>query len=146
MGTFPNKATQFKPGQASHGGRPGLPAEVRKARKENFVALVKMVTARLSMTQEEAAIRDSGPELPMLEVAIARCIERACEGDLFALKYLIECMVGKIPEAETEATTEEHAWVIEKWEQAKHDAKRSVPDTDSVVAEGVPKNPEGIQP
>ena len=89
----------WKPGQSGNpNGRPALPAELRAERKRNMAALIRLVAQYFSLTDEEAERRIAGPEATQLEGVIQGLIKRGKEGDANAAKYLLELMVGKVPE------------------------------------------------
>lgn len=94
--------TPWKKGQSGnpHGRPSTLPAELRKQRRENQAALIRLVISYFALTGEQAAQRLAGPEANQLEECVQGVINRAKEGDSKAFQYLSELICGKIPEAD----------------------------------------------
>lgn len=95
-------------------GRPQLPAELRSERKRNLAALIQLVARHWALTQEESSDRMAMPGITRLEQAVCQQINRACEGDIQALKYMLEIMVGKIPEMDLEELTDEDLRILQR--------------------------------
>ena len=113
--------TPWKKGQSGnpHGSRPTLPAELRKQRRENQAALIRLVISYFALTQEQAAQRLSGPEANQLEECVQGLINKAKEGDAKAFQYLSELICGKIPEADIEKEQVESMTPEERLETMK---------------------------
>lgn len=106
----------FKPGQSGNpAGRVGvLPPEIRRERKQNQAALIRLVSDLLSLPDEEAKERSENPKAPQIEKAVQALIAKAREGDVHAFKYLMELMTGKIPEHDYDGFTEEDIRILNR--------------------------------
>lgn len=105
----------WKPGQSGNpaGTTVKLPSELRQARRENMVGLIRLIHLYVGMPREQAKQRLAGPAALQLEEMVQGQIERAAEGDSRAFQFLIEIMCGKIPEADIE-TPADHLTPREK--------------------------------
>lgn len=106
-------------------GRPALPPEIRLERRKNQANLIKLIAQYFSMTHEEAQKRLDSPKTLQLEEAIQGMIGKAKEGDTNAFKYLIELLVGKIPEAE-EGFTDEDARIVTRVKEVLEEQKATI--------------------
>lgn len=107
----------FKPGHSGNpAGRAGvLPPEIRSQRKKNQAALIQMVSSLLMLTKKEAKKKARDPKRSQLEIATHKLIEQATNyGDLTAYRYLVELMVGKIPEHDYDGFTEEDIRILNR--------------------------------
>lgn len=124
----------WKPGQSGNpsGGAPVLPPEVRLARRNNRNALILLIAKYFSMTDEEANQETSGPRVSLLEEAVYRLITRAAkDGDIFSFKYLIEIVVGKIPETEGDEFSEEDLRILHRIKELRIVERRGIDSPDS---------------
>ncbi len=88
------------------GGKVRLPADLRKARRENMEGLIKLIHRYMAMTHEEAQERLAGPDALQLEIMIQGQIMKATTGDANSFRILIELMCGKVPESDEQPTSE----------------------------------------
>lgn len=91
---------------ANPGGKVRLPADLRKARRENMEGLIKIIHRYMAMTHEEAQTRLAGPDALQLEIMIQGQIMKATTGDANSFRILIELMCGKVPESDEAPTAE----------------------------------------
>ncbi len=107
----------FQKGQSGNpGGRTVLlTPEVKAERKKNLCEVILLVSKHWKMTEEQAQRLMAGPDVTRLEMAISRLIDRATmDGDISAFKILLEIMVGKLPDHEPEALTEEEMLILNR--------------------------------
>lgn len=106
---------RFAPGVSGNpGGRPKLPPEIRAERKRNMGELIKLIAAHFGKTRKEARAARKRPEVTRLEEAVMTFVERAVKGDVNAFRYLMELMVGKIPESDYDEYSEDELILLEK--------------------------------
>ena len=109
------KPYHFKPGQSGNPtGRAKLPPEIRAARKQGMVDLIKLIAKHFGMTKEEAKAHKEKPGLTQLELALGNFVSRAIKGDVSAFRYLVEVMIGKIPESDFDDFTEEELLLLNR--------------------------------
>ena len=109
----------WNPGQSGNpGGRPSLPPEVRRDRKDNQVKLIQLITKHLNMTSKESATEARKEGTPQIEKAVRKIVEQAMKGNVWAFQYLMNLMVGKIPESDFDGATEEELLLFQKVKQA----------------------------
>lgn len=108
--------TPFKPGHvANPAGRAGvLPPEVRAERKKNQAGLIKLISELFLLNDREAKARAKNPLGSQLEKAVQSLIAKARGGDVVPFKYLMELMVGKIPEHDYDGFTEEDLRILNR--------------------------------
>lgn len=94
-------AKPWPPGVSGNpAGRAKLPEEIRIARRENMVNLIKLVQLYVGMTDEQAKERLDFEKGTQLEEMIQGQIMRAKEGDGRTFQYLMEVICGKVPESD----------------------------------------------
>jgi hypothetical protein len=76
--------------------------------------LVKLVAKHFGMTKKAAKAAGGKPEVTQLEAAVMEFVRRAVKGDVNAFRYLMELMVGKIPENDFDEYTEDELILLEK--------------------------------
>lgn len=76
------------------------------------------------MTHEDAQKKLDSPDTIQLEEAIQGIICKAKEGDVNAFKYIIELLVGKIPEQDTENFTEEDLRILKRVKEVFEEQKK----------------------
>jgi hypothetical protein len=108
----------FQPGN-KFGGATKLPQELRDARRKNMANLIKLIHLYVSLTDEQAKERLSGPSAVQLESMIQGQINKASEGDSRAFQFIIEVMCGKIPESDDTDRLSDTMTPQEKLEAAK---------------------------
>lgn len=115
----------FKPGQSGNlAGRAGvLPPEIRAERKKNQAAFIKLVSELLLLSASEA--RDRTKQGSQLELAVQAVITKAKTGDVIAFRYLIETMVGKIPEHDHDGFTEEDLRILNRVKEVLEEQRRA---------------------
>ena len=90
----------FKPGQSGNPkGGPGLPKDLRDARKINQRELERVINLYLYMDRASLneAIKD--PKTPMVEIIAASIIAQAAQkGDQQRLEFILARMIGKVTE------------------------------------------------
>lgn len=120
----------FKPGQTSNpNGRNGcLPPEIRTERKKNQAGLIRLITQLFSLTPVESKNRARDPKLTQLEKAVQAVVRSATKGDVNALRYLVEIMVGKIPEHDYDGFTEEDLRILNRVKEVFHESPAELPD------------------
>lgn len=106
----------FKPGQSGNplGRQPVLPPEIRKARKDNQVHLIKLITTLFLMNDKDAEARSEKPETSQLEHAVQAMIGKARGGEVTAFRYIIDLMVGKVPEHDYDGFSEEDLRILNR--------------------------------
>lgn len=105
----------FKPGNGGGPGRNGiLPPEIRAERKKNQAALIKLITRLFLMSDKDAKAASKNSEATQLEKATQALIAKARGGEVIAFRYLIELMVGKIPEHDYDGFTEEDLRILNR--------------------------------
>ncbi len=105
-------------------GRPvSLPPEIQTERKQNQVGLIRLITTYANLTQEQAQLRLSSPQSLQIEEMVQGIINRAKEGDVNCFKFLMDMMVGKIPEADTSDFTEEDIEILTRVKKIKEQRK-----------------------
>ena len=125
--------TPFKPGQSGNpAGRAGvLPPEIRAERKKNQAALIRTITEYFLMTDKDAKARAKTAEATQLEKAVQALILSARGGEVVAFKFLIELMVGKIPEHDYDGFTEEDLRILNRVKEVFAEQGRTTNDTAS---------------
>ena len=121
--------TPWQPGQSGNpGGRPALPPEVRKDRKNNQVKLIQLITKHFNMTTKESATEARKEGTAQIEKAVRKIVEQATKGNIWAFQYLMNLMVGKIPDSDYDGATEEELILFHKVKQAmeKQDKKETL--------------------
>lgn len=109
------KPYQFARGVSGNpGGRPKLPPEIRTARKRDMAELIRLIAAHFGMTKKAAKAARRRPEITQLEEAVSTFVGRAIKGDVNAFRYLMELMVGKIPENDFDEFTEDELILLER--------------------------------
>lgn len=116
----------FKPGQSGNpAGRAGiLPPEVRAERKKNQAALIQLVS-KLMMLRPGEANQSIGQTGTQLELAVQALIDKAKGGDVVAFRYLIETMVGKIPESDFDGFSEEDLRILNRVKEVLDEQRRA---------------------
>lgn len=109
------KDTKFKPGQSGNpGGRPALPADLRRLRHSCRKELLESVLKIMSM-DEETADKYSKSNLKVIERLTFAVIGRAQQGDVAAFKQALEVAYGKLPDDSTLEFSDEEIELIEEW-------------------------------
>lgn len=123
---------KFKPGVSGNPlGRTPLPPEIRAERRKNQANLITLIAKYFSMTSDEATDRLAGPGVLQLEEAIQGVILKAKDGDVNALRYLLEIMVGKVPEQDTEDFSEEDLRILKRVKEVMNEEKKALTHDDS---------------
>lgn len=90
----------FKKGQSGNpGGRPHIPDDIRKARKENQISVARALNKfmYLSLDELDLVIKDQKTEV--LDMLIARIISKCMkEGDYMRFNFILDRMIGKVTE------------------------------------------------
>ena len=123
--------TPFKPGNCGNvAGRAGvLPAEIRSERKKNQAGLIRLISELMMMTPKEAASQKRNKSVSQLELAAHKLVAQAKKGDLTSFRYLIELMVGKIPEHDYDGFTEDDVRILNRVKEVQAEtASRAEPD------------------
>jgi len=113
---------RFVKGQSGNPkGRPSyaLPPLVHEQRKRNLVMVVDLVTACSALTDEQAIQRRARPETTQLESMIHAVIDRAKEGDVKCLQFVIEMIAGKMPEEKVDDLTPEDLEIVARVKEIK---------------------------
>ena len=76
--------------------------------------LIRIIARHFGMTQKAAKAAKAKPEITQLECAVMEFVKRAVKGDVNAFRYLMELMVGKIPENDFDEFTEDELILLEK--------------------------------
>lgn len=121
-----NVGHKWKKGQSGNpkGRPPVLPPEVLRERKENQVALIRLIATYTSLTQEEAQRRMAQPNVPQIAEMVQGMINKAKEGDVGCFKFLMEVMIGKIPEmTPDEELDQEDIEILARVKQIKEQKK-----------------------
>lgn len=80
-------------------GRPGLAPELRSSIESNKAALKALILHYFNMSEAQITFRQQTPDIPFLEKIIGQCFEKtANDGNVDALRKLLEIVFGKIPE------------------------------------------------
>lgn len=97
---MPKEETQFKKGKSGNpSGRPKLPPDVQAARKLTNTQFIILVNKFLNMSREELKAAAENPNAPMLELIVAKIIERAiANGDQTRLGFILDRLIGKVPD------------------------------------------------
>jgi hypothetical protein len=88
----------WKPGETGNpNGSPGLPKDLREARKLNQMELERTVNRFLFMTPTELAAVTGDPTTTMFDRFVARIITLGeTEGDERRLEFILQRIVGKV--------------------------------------------------
>lgn len=91
---------KFKPGQSGNpGGRPKMPADIREARRVTQIELERIINKYTSYTRQEMKDAIADPNTSMFEIMIASIIGQAAQkGDQTRLEFLLNRMIGKVPD------------------------------------------------
>lgn len=115
MPTKQLQSYRFQPGASGNpGGRPKLPPEIRAARKAAMAQLITLIASHFGMTKKAAKAAKKKPEITMLECAVMEFADRAVKGDVNAFRYLMELMVGKVPESDYDEYTEDELALLNR--------------------------------
>lgn len=90
----------FKPGQSGNlNGGPGLPKDIRDARKLGQVELERTINRLIYLTGSELAALIAEPLTPMFDKIIAQILQQAADkGDQARLEFVLARTLGKIPD------------------------------------------------
>lgn len=118
----------FQKGQSGNPkGYPGhIPKELREERKANLAGFLKLVSLYCNLTSEQALKRLSGPDTHQIEEMIQGVINKAKEGDVGAFKFILETLVGKIPENNgDEGFTDEDLRVLRRVKELRAEEEKA---------------------
>lgn len=120
---------QFLPGQSGNpGGRPALPPEIRAERKKNQGALILLIAEFFSLTPAQAKKRlkkgPDGKQANQLARAVQGLIGRSIRGDVKAFRYLMEVMIGKLPETDWDGYTEDDLRILARVKEVYEEERR----------------------
>jgi hypothetical protein len=106
----------FKPGQSGNplGRQTILPPEIRKARKANQVVLIQLITKLFLMSDAQASKEIENPDISQLHHAVQAMIGKARGGEVTAFRYMIDLMVGKVPEHDYDGFSEEDLRILNR--------------------------------
>jgi hypothetical protein len=105
-------------------GRPiSLPLDVQVERKKNQVNLIKLIAIYVNLTGEQALQRISSPQTLQIEEMVQGMIGKAKEGDVACFKFLIEMMVGKIPDQAPDDITSEDIEIVARVKELQEQKK-----------------------
>lgn len=106
-----------------------LPAEVRTLRREDQVAVIKMIRRYWLLTDEQAQQRMDDPEATQLEMAVARQIARAVkDGDTKAFEMMLGYMIGKIPEEVSDDLSDEDLRILARAKEIFAEKRKKLTD------------------
>lgn len=81
------------------GGRPKLPADVRKIMAEDAAEVQRTLSKTMRLTKQGLKDKIADPNATALELALATTASKAItQGDHQRLRFLVERMGGKVPE------------------------------------------------
>lgn len=126
----------FKPGQSGNGaGRAGvLPPEIRRLRKENQAGLIRMIHEMFTLNDEDMEKKVMAAATTQLEKATLAIIGKAKQGDVTAFKYLMDVMVGRIPEHDYDGFTEEDLVILNRVKEVFAERQRAIDSVTDVEA------------
>ena len=96
----------FKPGQSGNpAGYPGLPKDIRDARKLGQIELERTVNRLIYMTSDELTAVITDTSVPMFDKILAQILCQASDkGDQARLDFILNRVVGKVQDR-VEVTT-----------------------------------------
>lgn len=97
---------------------------LRKARREDLEALIKLMMTYCKLTTSQAMNRLSGPEPLQLEEMVQGLINKVKEGDVPAFKFFMETMLGKIPEDDEGAFTDEDLRILKRVKELREEERK----------------------
>ena len=105
----------FKPGQSGNpSGRPGLPAEVKEAKKLNRVEVEAAIAKYVRATKQEIEAVHMNPLSTAADQVICSVLLKAIEhGDEKRLDFILNRTIGKVPD-KLDATIYPKPTIIEK--------------------------------
>lgn len=126
----------FKPGQrANPAGKNGtLPPDIRQERKKNQSGLIRAVTELFLLTDKEAKDKMRDPMASQLQKSIQGIIAKCRGGDVIAFRYLMEVMVGKIPEHDYDGFSEEDLRILNRVKEVVDEQRRNQESIDASTA------------
>ena len=76
--------------------------------------LIRMVGRYFGMTKTELGHALEDADLSSLGLAVAKLVSKSTEGDISAFHYLMELMVGKIPENDYDEFSEDDLAILNR--------------------------------
>jgi hypothetical protein len=88
----------FKPGQSGNPkGGPGLPKDLREARKLGQLELERAVNRLIYLSRSELRAVIENPDTPMFDITIASIIAQAAQkGDQQRLEFVLNRIIGRV--------------------------------------------------
>lgn len=128
----------FKPGQTGNPtGRNGaLPPEIRRERKSNQSELIQLITFLFKKNDAEIEDLIMTQKPTQLQAAVVAMIGKAKEGDVPAFKYLMETMVGRIPETDYDGFTEEDLAILNRVKEVFYERDKIEDSTSGGLGSG----------
>ena len=102
-------------------GYSSLPREIKEERRRNQAGLIRLVTTYSNLSHEQAMQRLQGPDCTQIEEMVQGLVNRAKEGDVNAFKFLMETMVGKIPEHNEDDFSEEDLRILRRVKEIREE-------------------------
>lgn len=120
---------RFKPGQSGNiKGRPIVPYEVKQARELTRYELELTFTKYMRMTAKELKEAHNNPLMPMLDLMVIKIMMMSVDqGDQWRLDFLLNRVIGKIPEAKEQLAP--RASFSDFVKQAMEDEKKLLDET-----------------
>jgi hypothetical protein len=88
----------FQKGYKPPGGRPKAPDDIVKVRGLTNTEFQAVLNYFLTMDREELKQVAEAPGTPMLRVIMANLILKAGAGDQFRLEFILNRLIGKVPD------------------------------------------------
>lgn len=92
----------FQKGKIPTGGRPKDPPDIAKVKALTNTEFMAIMNVYLAMDQVELEALVETPGVPMIRVIIANLILKAGAGDHFKLEFMLNRLIGKVPDAPKE--------------------------------------------